>query len=594
MRQTQNGEGVAPGTTVTTANSGTGTNTAYTTVTIPAAGTLIYDNSQFAHQTQSIQMATGATSGTCFAAQSFTGVATVWGRFYMYATNFTSTQQVGVRLRGLSAQSARFTVTSGGLILIHNGANTIVATGSVALSAATWYRFEFTCTQGATGTATLNVYILDQITLLDTITVTSAFGTNNIDEFGIGEFTATPNVSAFWFDDTDVNDSGFPGPAQPPMPGTLVRVNKFFGTFMRRRYGELMAPPMDRPSQTVLTLTRRTRLPFGLRSGKSLSPIIIQKAPPFVPFRAGPSRLLQVIPGIRRMTKSSPSVQPEPPVRFLAKTVRKIALQVTTRRIKHSGSVDLSSPGRFRIGNRAIRFGIRPWRGTRQASPPQQVSLQEYRRRNGPHFVSPVQTRISGSAIFVTPLVAPAKTPQPTRFRTRIVAAIRGRGIRSSPVVTSMTRNVNIVIGIPQAKWDFGLGVTVGQYVHATGAPVNFGNPIGKWMLGGGSPVLLSLPSITLEYVRIPVTASSQGLFVNPTTNTVQMAFIVGSSAPQSGDWKTATWDQTAQPTTTYVAQCLVGPGGTITLAVGQYQVWLKLIDLPEIIERPAGVLNIF
>lgn len=105
---------------------------------------------------------------------------------------------------------------------------------------------------------------------------------------------------------------------------------------------------------------------------------------------------------------------------------------------------------------------------------------------------------------------------------------------------------------------------------------------------------MLSLPAPTLEYVRIPVTAASEGVFINPTSSTVQMAFLVGNADPQSGDWQTAIWDQTAPPTATYVAQCLVGPGGTIALVVGQYQVWVRLIDEPEIIVRPVGVLNIF
>jgi len=77
---------------------------------------------------------------------------------------------------------------------------------------------------------------------------------------------------------------------------------------------------------------------------------------------------------------------------------------------------------------------------------------------------------------------------------------------------------------------------------------------------------------------------------VDPTSDTVQMAFVNGE--PTSGDWKTATWeaDSSTNPTT-YYARCLVGPGGTVTLSDGDYQVWVKITDSPEVPVLKAGRL---
>ena len=94
----------------------------------------------------------------------------------------------------------------------------------------------------------------------------------------------------------------------------------------------------------------------------------------------------------------------------------------------------------------------------------------------------------------------------------------------------------------------------------------------------------------SLQYVPVIVTAIGG----NPTTDVVAMAFTTGAD-PQPGDWKTASWDTTtALGSNQYLAQCLVGPGGTVQLAVGQYSIWVKVTDNPEIPILPAGQLGIY
>lgn len=103
-----------------------------------------------------------------------------------------------------------------------------------------------------------------------------------------------------------------------------------------------------------------------------------------------------------------------------------------------------------------------------------------------------------------------------------------------------------------------------------------------------------TISAASLEYVRVPVAATSAGAAVNPTADVVKMAFIAPEATPAAGDLKAASWD--TDPTTTpptYRAQCLVGPGGTITLAAGLYVVWVQVTDSPEIPLRPAGTLEV-
>lgn len=98
----------------------------------------------------------------------------------------------------------------------------------------------------------------------------------------------------------------------------------------------------------------------------------------------------------------------------------------------------------------------------------------------------------------------------------------------------------------------------------------------------------------SLEYVRVPMAAEKSGAAYDPTGDTVVMALLAGPAAPSSGDWKTASWDTdaTAYPPT-YRAQCLVGPGGTVTLAAGVYTVWVKVTDSPEVPVKRAGQIKV-
>lgn len=101
----------------------------------------------------------------------------------------------------------------------------------------------------------------------------------------------------------------------------------------------------------------------------------------------------------------------------------------------------------------------------------------------------------------------------------------------------------------------------------------------------------LTLPRETVEYVRVPVKATEAGLPVDPTADAVTMAFEREGSRPTT--WHTAEWetDATAVPLKHYV-RCIVGPGH-VELVRATYNVWVKIVDSPEIPVLLSGVLII-
>lgn len=104
--------------------------------------------------------------------------------------------------------------------------------------------------------------------------------------------------------------------------------------------------------------------------------------------------------------------------------------------------------------------------------------------------------------------------------------------------------------------------------------------------------MLAEIAASSVEYVRVPVSATASGSAVDPTADTVQMAFLATAAAPASGDWKTASWETDATTTPdTYYARCLVG--SAVTLTAGTYTVWVKVTDSPETPVKRAGLLRV-
>jgi hypothetical protein len=69
------------------------------------------------------------------------------------------------------------------------------------------------------------------------------------------------------------------------------------------------------------------------------------------------------------------------------------------------------------------------------------------------------------------------------------------------------------------------------------------------------------------------------------------MAFPIPGVPPTT--WYNAAWETDSSASVpTYLARTTVGPGGTAVLAVGTYEMWVKVTDNPEIpvLRSPVGL----
>lgn len=105
----------------------------------------------------------------------------------------------------------------------------------------------------------------------------------------------------------------------------------------------------------------------------------------------------------------------------------------------------------------------------------------------------------------------------------------------------------------------------------------------------------IGMSHLSTQYVLVPVTATKAGVAYNPTGDSVQFAFMpTATQVPGSGDWVAGSWQtDTSSLLYPYLAQCLVGPSGTVTLGIATYVMYVKITDNPEVPVLIAGQLQI-
>lgn len=101
-------------------------------------------------------------------------------------------------------------------------------------------------------------------------------------------------------------------------------------------------------------------------------------------------------------------------------------------------------------------------------------------------------------------------------------------------------------------------------------------------------------PATSLAYVIVSIGPRFAGVLVDPTVDTVEMAFTAEGVAPISGDWKAGSWEtDTSLFEPIYYARCLVGPSGTTTLTAGVWDTYVRVTDNPEIPVLAVGQIRI-
>ncbi len=92
------------------------------------------------------------------------------------------------------------------------------------------------------------------------------------------------------------------------------------------------------------------------------------------------------------------------------------------------------------------------------------------------------------------------------------------------------------------------------------------------------------IPASSTEYLHVPVTAPAG---TDLASIPVQVAVVSHRSNPAADEWQPAEWASGE-------ARLLIGPDTGITLAPGDYRVWIN-IDPPgsENVVRKAGILSV-
>jgi hypothetical protein len=97
----------------------------------------------------------------------------------------------------------------------------------------------------------------------------------------------------------------------------------------------------------------------------------------------------------------------------------------------------------------------------------------------------------------------------------------------------------------------------------------------------------IRIPLSSTEYLKVWITAD-----VTLSAQTVYMAVIPARGRPTAPDWKPADW--TGSPGTTRAAMLFVGAESDNVIAIGDWDVWVKVSDNPEIPTDPAGRLTVY
>jgi hypothetical protein len=205
-----NADGGSNGTTVTAGNSGGASGTAFDVVTIDASGLAVFDNAHAAHGPFAYKITGSGSGGARF--EWDTTQTTIYGRAYILAGSFPAgvTAFIDARNTGLApAASLRLTATP--RIALYDSTGNPAATGTTTLLVNVIYRVEFKVVFSATvGTMTVNLYLGDATTALETIAAT-ALNTNT--QMTAMLWSWRPfTTDIFYFDSLNLNTTGFPGP----------------------------------------------------------------------------------------------------------------------------------------------------------------------------------------------------------------------------------------------------------------------------------------------------------------------------------------------------------------------------------------------
>lgn len=219
--------------------------------------------------------------------------------------------------------------------------------------------------------------------------------------------------------------------------------------------------------------------------------------------------------------------------------------------------------------------GARPVRGARAAQRPRVLPL------------APVHVVV---ATWVPAPVTSRRVPARTAAHRGVLAVPMPVALLAPPVLSPTRRGPR-----PTARTTRILSLAApGAAAHLLlVTAVSLGSRWHADLVSTGRPRVISFDAQSLQYIPIEVTTSAG----DPTGDVIQAAFVAPNTRPGPSDWQAAFWTGAVNPTLqpgTYMALCLIGVGASFTPAAGEYQVYIKITDSPEIPVLPAGTLVVF
>lgn len=215
---------------------------------------------------------------------------------------------------------------------------------------------------------------------------------------------------------------------------------------------------------------------------------------------------------------------------------------------------------------------------------------------------SPVQNPPGSGPVFRQQVQAvQAKLPQRLPFLKGRTQSSPGAPVQnpptSGPLFRQATRAIRAVLPGPFLKGSAqgSPGALVENPPPPPFNPISFsyGIPQFQWTV---SPQRISISHLATYPVTVPVSVTKLGVPYNPTSDVVQFAFLAqATQTPQPSDWVTGSW--ASDPSNVLYPQsavCVIGTGGTITLGVGRYMVYVRVYDSPEIPVSYCGYLTIY
>jgi len=215
---TQPFEGGVAGSQVSTANPGTLGAVFEFVPTLTSGQTLILDTAQAAHGSQSMKVATGATSATAYAdwRASFAWASQTWFRCYVYFTANPASAVAGdvVTFLQTGTLCGRIRISTAGKVTFLDSAGTIQLTSTASINLNGWSRIEgFLIGSATVGQLEFKLFnTMDSTTATETQTSGSTlntFGVPNYGRWGLAQ--SVSNGGPLWLDDIGLSATGYIG-----------------------------------------------------------------------------------------------------------------------------------------------------------------------------------------------------------------------------------------------------------------------------------------------------------------------------------------------------------------------------------------------